>query len=453
LIFFFLIEGKQGVFSASLRKRLILKNMNPAENFRMPGKSEPYLPPEREQARRDRLKRELFNEGVLKNIGTIRADTSGIASKRDGPVDMYNMSGFADAEVIQEQLFMAVRNLVDRGDFAVQEIQRELLQILGSELFGLPEDSEGLVLHSGSEANEAALYLAKRATGKRLVLASNLTHQSIARACEKLGLDIITLNGDPNFLYEIPNAELEEMLNQRGSELAAIVATAGTTQLGTSEQFVNHPAVEKFCREEGTWLHLDAAYGGTISNLISDEYPSAISPWLARSITVDAHKFVGVLGCSALLLPRKDDKQLIGPEAPYFPSRAAALGTTRSAFEPAVALATMKALGREGLKRLAHTAHERATRVANELEKAGLKMMVPIQSGVVPIELPSKEALEYMKTGLEQNGFLVSPVHIQGADYEKWGIRIVVTPKAEMTNENLSNFTSKVIELHQAMPG
>lgn len=248
------------------------------------------------------------------------------------------------------------------------------------------------------------------------------------------------------------NAELEAALNQRGAELAAIVATAGTTQLGTSEQFVNHPAVERLCREQGTWLHLDAAYGGTINNLISDEYPNAISPWLARSITVDAHKFVGVLGCSALLLPRKGDKQLIGPEASYFPSHAVALGTTRSTFEPAVALATMKALGRDGLRRLAHTSHERAARVANELEKAGLKMMVPIQSGVVPIELPSKEAMEYMKTGLEQNGFLVSPVHIQGADYDTWGIRIVVTPKTEMTDDNLNNFTTKAIEVYRVMP-
>jgi|CXWL01.1.fsa_nt_gi glutamate/tyrosine decarboxylase-like PLP-dependent enzyme len=422
------------------------------ENFRMPGEPEPYSPPEREQARRDKLKKELFGEGVLKNIGNIRAGTSGIASKREGAIDMYNMSGFVDAEVIQRQIPMAIRNLVDRGDFTVQEIQRELLQILGSELFGLPEDTEGLILHSGSEANEVALYLAKQTTNKRLVLASNLTHQSITRACEKLGLDILTLNGDPDFLYEIPNAELEKALNQRGNELAAIVATAGTTQLGTSEQFINHPAVERLCREQGTWLHIDAAYGGTISNLISDEQPSDISPWLARSITVDAHKFIGVLGCSALLLPRKGDTQLIGPEAPYFPSHASALGTTRSAFEPAVALATMKALGREGLKRLAHISHKRATKVANELEKAGLKMMAPIQSGVVPIELPSEKAVKFMRTSLEQNGFLVSPVHINGADYDKWGIRIVVTPKAEMTDENLSSFTAKVAELYQGMP-
>jgi len=431
-----------------------MREPNTPPFFVRPGEAALYSVQERKRTLRETLVREVFDSDLLKQTRPLVADsTHSMSSKRQGPADMYNMAGFANLDVITEQLSFKIRNLVDKGDFEVQEIQRELLQVLAAELFSMPEKTEGLILHSGSEANEAALFLAKQATQKKMVLTSNLTHQSVARACDKLDMEAMQIDVDPTFGYGVSAENLESFLTKYADKLAAVVMTAGTTQLGTNEGF-SDPPLGKFCRENDIWLHIDAAYGGTIMNLISDEYPSGIYPHLteARSVTVDAHKFVGVYGCSALLLPRWSGQQLIGPEVSYFESKAAALGTTRSAFEAAVALATMKALGREGLKKLAHTCHNKAVAVADRLEKGGLHMMVGIESGVVPIELGSQRAVNYMRATLKEKGFLVSPIHIKGENYEKWGIRIVVTPKAEMTDENLQKFTEAAITAYKEMP-
>ncbi len=403
--------------------------------------------PEREKFIQQRLREKVFDEGLLKETGTLDFEKiDSMQTKREGPVDMYSMSGFANLGILTEQIKFKLRNLVDRGDVEVQEIQDELLGIVATELFELPRETRGMVLHSGSEANEAALYLARQATGKNLVLSSNLTHQSIARACEKLKMEAVQIDVDPDS-YEINSSELKKIVDKYSGKLAAVVDTAGTTQLGTDERIGNQPIIENLCQEKGVWLHIDSAYGGMIMNLASSEYPSAIRRQDARSISVDPHKFVGVYGCGILLLPDKKDQELIGPEAPYFNSRAAALGTTRSAFEAAVALATMKALGRKGLQKLALESYERATWVAEELERKGLKIM-PRQSGVVSVELDSEQEVKHMQEGLNKEGFIVSPVHIEGKNYDKWGIRIVVTPKAEMTKENLSRFIKAAVKVY-----
>lgn len=415
----------------------------------------PPRDPERIKFVEQRLQEKIFDTGPLKKAGTLGfEEIDRMKTQREGPIDMYNMSGFANLSILTEQIKFKIRNLVDSGDVEIQEIQNELLGILATELFELPRETQGLILHSGSEANEAALYMARQATGKNLVLTSNLTHQSIVRACEKLEMTPIQIDVDPE-TYEIYDSELNKVLKEYYDQLAAVVITTGTTQLGNAEGYgnffdYNSPEMS-LSKKKSIWVHIDAAYGGTIMNLRRDNDERLIPmtpPLIARSITVDPHKFVGVYGCAALLLPNKKDKELIGPEAPYFKSRAAALGTTRSAFEAAVALATMKALGRSGLEKLALQCYERAEWVADELERHGLKIMAK-QSGVVPIELDSEKEVKYMQEALKKEGFLVSPIHIKGKSYDKWGIRIVVTPKAEMTKDNLDRFIKATIKVYK----
>lgn len=159
-----------------------------------------------------------------------------------------------------------------------------------------------------------------------------------------------------------------------------------------------------------------------------------------RSITVDTHKFVGALGCGVLLLPDHKDKKHVGGEVVYFEGNASALGTTRSAYPLATAMAGIKHFGTEGLRRLAQECHTKAAQLAERIELMGLKVLVPVEAGVVPVALPSLADVSDLSANLAGEGYKVSPINIYFARGNTYGFRVVVTPKKEMTQPTLDGF-------------
>ena len=66
----------------------------------------------------------------------------------------------------------------------------------------------------------------------------------------------------------------------------AIVATAGTTDFGSIDPL---PAMSDLAREQGIWLHVDAAYGGAL--LFSDTHRNKLRGLdAADSVAIDFHK-------------------------------------------------------------------------------------------------------------------------------------------------------------------
>lgn len=367
------------------------------------------------------------------------------------PLDLYNMIGFCPTKIVKGKTNFAFRNLVDASDAEVIKIQKDLIGFLGEQIFSLPrEKTDGLVLHSGTEANETALLIAKRATGKNLVVASNISHSSIERAAEKLGMDFLKLDVDRD-TFKVNQKKLEDVLQKEGDKIAVLNITYGTTKLGTGEDFIFDGTLEKIASEKKIWVHTDAAYGGMVMNLAGFEDRKWQKSSLVRSITVDPHKFVGVLGCGVLLLTNPADKKLIGPEVIYFRGNTTAIGTTRSAYPAATALATIEFFGIEKLKKLAKTCVKNAKFVGKNLQKAGLTLIAPIQSGVVPIAMNSESEVEQFKTELLAKGFKVSPINIVNGDYKIFGIRIVVTPKLETRLANLKSFSQALIDVHNQL--
>jgi len=371
---------------------------------------------------------------------------------RNNPaLDMYNMIGFCPSEILKREARFVFRNLVDASDKEVMGIQNELISFITQKVFKLSNRrAEGLVLHSGSEANEVAMLLAKKKTGKRLVVTSNLGHISIKRACEKLGMDILSLDVDTN-TFRVNQAKLRQVLKKHIDKIALLNITYGTTNFGTGEDFEFNEEIAILCRESRVWVHVDAAYGGFIMNLSGYGDRAWQTSSLTYSITVDPHKFIGVLGCGVLLLANPQDKKLIGPEVTYFRGNTTALGTTRSAYPAAVALATMKQFGISGLKKLAKLCVMNAQLVGRRLEETGLSVVAPIRSGLVPIALNSERDIEYVRTGLLKRGFKVSPINISGGDYQILGIRIVVTPNPLRKLSNLIAFTKALIDIHKTV--
>ena len=73
-----------------------------------------------------------------------------------------------------------------------------------------------------------------------------------------------------------------------------VIGTAGTTAAGVIDPL---PEMGQFCRKQGLWFHVDAAWGGSaILAPTLKHYLAGIED--ADSITCDAHKWLSVsMGC------------------------------------------------------------------------------------------------------------------------------------------------------------
>ncbi|MFF2629685.1 pyridoxal phosphate-dependent decarboxylase family protein [Kitasatospora griseola] len=258
-----------------------------------------------------------------------------------------------------------------------------------AELVGFrPDRAAGVLTTGGTESNLMGLMLAR---DQRLgpdvelngiphgvrprILASEVAHFSVQRAAALLGLGERAVRAVPvdRQLRMVPDA-LADAFAEAGWEGAtpiAVVATAGTTDTGAVDPLQQ---VADLAARHGTWLHVDAAYGG--GALFSDR----LAPLLdgldrADSVSLDWHKLgwqpaaagvflvrdartYGSLARRAVYLNPADDE-----EAGYPSLLGQSLRTTRrpDAFKLAV---TLRTLGRDGLGALVDRCHQLALRAA-----------------------------------------------------------------------------------------
>lgn len=260
-------------------------------------------------------------------------------------------------------------------------------------------------------------------TGKEGVVCSTLAHKSIDQASPEkiIKVEVEETNG-----YQMNIASLLSALDKN---VGVLVLTGGTTELGTIETLP--PEVAAKCRELGIWIHLDAAYGGMNLGCLPDNNPQQqdirklAASDLINSITVCAHKFVGPLGCSVAFL--KKDKEPKG-ETAYIPGATALSGTTASSEIPYKTLRTMQSLGEAKLQDLSLQTLKSAQYFAKILKAYGIQTIVPVQSGIVPIATPSKEAARHLCDNLRSYGFIVAePLEIKTKEGTTHGVRLVLT--------------------------
>lgn len=230
----------------------------------------------------------------------------------------YVCSGGSDAGALADFLASGVNQNVTawRSAPAATELERLVVEWI-RQIVGMPEGTEGLLLGGGSSANLTALAAARDAMagadvsqgglitlGRPMTLyASDEVHMSIPRAASLLGIGregvrVVPTRGD----FTIDLAGLRERVEadrEDGRLPFCVVANAGSTNTGAIDPIVDLAA---FCRKEGLWLHVDAAYGGF----------AALSPPLrarlagieeADSLSIDPHKWLHVpFDCGAVLV-------------------------------------------------------------------------------------------------------------------------------------------------------
>jgi aromatic-L-amino-acid decarboxylase len=198
---------------------------------------------------------------------------------------------------------------------AVEHLEEQALRWM-AEFVGYPL-REGVFTSGGMTSNLTALLAARERAlpGSRTaglagraaaVYCSEESHHSVVRAVEVIGLgsDAVRRIRLDDQRRMRPDALADAIAADReaGVTPLAVVATAGTTLTGTVDPLA---AIADVCAEHGTWLHVDGAYGLPAAGVPST---AALFAGLDRadSVTVDAHKWMGVQKSCSLVMLRNE---------------------------------------------------------------------------------------------------------------------------------------------------
>ena len=167
-----------------------------------------------------------------------------------------------------------------------------------SDLAGLPQTAGGVFVQGGTIGNLSALVAARGHAREKypdvtrwVIAASSEAHSSIKSAAEVM--DVLTLFVKPDEDGSLQGTDLAREIDayhvaHPTHRVFAIVATAGTTNLGIIDDLISIGPVVK---ERDIWFHVDGAYG--LAALCAPSVrPLFDGVELADSLIVDPHKWL-----------------------------------------------------------------------------------------------------------------------------------------------------------------
>jgi L-2,4-diaminobutyrate decarboxylase len=154
-----------------------------------------------------------------------------------------------------------------------------------SDLAGFPDSAGGTFVQGGTNGNLSALHAAReraRHAGRPAarVAVSEEVHSSVRSMLRIMDAGTV----------EVPGARLagDALRAALSDDVFAVVATAGTTNLGTIDDLAG---VAEVCGERGLWMHVDGAYGlgALCAPSVRDRFAGIER---ADSFIVDPHKWL-----------------------------------------------------------------------------------------------------------------------------------------------------------------
>jgi len=159
---------------------------------------------------------------------------------------------------------------------AAAELEEKMMNWL-RDLIGLPSDFEGVIQDSASTATLGAILTAREKitdfsindigsehSGTLRVYCSEQTHSSVEKAVKISGIGRKNLVKIPvRHDFSMDAEKLREAINHdkmKGYKPCCVVATIGTTGTTSVDPI---RAIGEICRENGIWMHVDAAMAGT----------------------------------------------------------------------------------------------------------------------------------------------------------------------------------------------
>ena len=185
------------------------------------------------------------------------------------------------------------------------------------EMVGFP-DGFGTMTTGGSNGNMLGMLCAREHAipgstkrgfdgSKMVAFVSEESHYSVLMSANVIGIghqNVIKVRCDEDGRM-IPESLIEEIrfARQEGFQPFCVIATSGTTVRGAFDPI--EPLAE-IAHQEGLWLHVDAAWGGTcMFSATHRQLMDGVEK--ADSICWDAHKMMGIpLICSTFLVKRPE---------------------------------------------------------------------------------------------------------------------------------------------------
>jgi len=223
----------------------------------------------------------------------------------------------------------------DRREIRLRSAVRHTLAWLTGK-FGFPATAIASFTNGGAEANLSAVIVAltrtfpdygehglRRLTASPAIYLTSEAHHSFNKIAHMTGLGrraVRTVASDRHLKMDLGDLARRVAEDRRdGFAPFMVVGTVGTTAAGAIDPL---PDLARFCRAEGLWFHVDAAWGGA----------AIISPALrgnlagidaADSITCDAHKWFSVPMAAGMFFCRHADSvgEAFRVETSYMPGK------------------------------------------------------------------------------------------------------------------------------------
>lgn len=256
------------------------------------------------------------------------------------------------------------------GGAHTKELEVEVVEFL-LDLFGADvEDRWGHLTPGGSEANLAALRLARSQYPNGLVYFSAAAHDSVAKAVDILRMPSVTVRATRT--GEIDYWDLREVLARRRELPAIVVANIGTTMteavddVATIRRILNDLALHQH------YIHADAALSG-IPLALADVPPGfGLTPGGAHSVAVSGHKFIGSPVPYGVLLTRRSLRDRVARPGTYTGVPDTTISGSRSGLAPLLLWVRLHQLGwADGLAKRALAAREVAEYAVQRLRQIG----------------------------------------------------------------------------------
>ena len=179
-----------------------------------------------------------------------------------------------------------------------------------ADLAGLPAGANGCFVTGGTTGNLSALVTARDAARRSYeagglrcpntwaVVCAESTHSSVDSAARVMDVEVIRAELNPE--HRLTGSSVAAAIDGRpdGTEVFAVVATAGTTNIGIVDDL---ESIADACNEVGVWLHVDGAYGAgaLVAPSVRHRFDGIER---CDSLVVDPHKWLlSPFDCAALI--------------------------------------------------------------------------------------------------------------------------------------------------------
>ena len=334
-------------------------------------------------------------------------------------------------------------NLGDPGLFkGTKSIEDKTIRIIGK-LLNL-DDAYGNIVTGGTEANIMAIRAARNHVRKYKnikngeIILPRSAHFSFKKAADMMNLKIVEADLDENYKIDV-----ESIRNKITDNTVAIVAIAGTTELGLIDPIEE---ISQIAYENNIYFHVDAAFGGfsiPFLKYAGYEYPEFDFklPGVC-SITVDPHKMaLAPIPAGGIIFRKKEYLKVMAVDSPYLTVKTqSTIVGTRLGASTAATYALLKYFGCEGYSKLARDLMDNTHFLKKSLEKIGYDIIVEPELNIVAFNHPTKSPEELSDELEKINGWKVSVANCPKA------IRIVLMN--HVTKTHLKEFLDDLEKLY-----